>query len=74
MFVREMERVEIRGRQARVDNRTNVNYVPCHSPRTVRSWGAETCENIFRDVEIRVLDLFHRLRVLWSVFSEKSVI
>lgn len=31
MFVREIERVEMRGRQPRVESQTNINYHFCHS-------------------------------------------
>lgn len=35
-------------------------------------WDAEICKDIFKDIEIGVLDFSHRLRVLWSLFDEKS--
>lgn len=59
-----MERVEISGRQVRVETRANMNYGLCQSPGTIRLWDAETCKNIFRDIEIGVSDFSHRLKVL----------
>lgn len=74
VFVKEMERVEMRGRQLRVETRTSMNYGLCHTLGSVRVWDAETCKNIFRDVEISVPYFSYILQVLWNIFDEKSVV
>lgn len=64
MFVKEIKRVKMHSRHSRIKNQTNVNYGLRHTLGTIRIWDAKTYKNIFEDIEIRVSDFSHRLRVL----------